>query len=55
MMDLIAYFAFCPLNSIADCGGVYETLPNGKKDCSKCILPHRRDNYDTIIKKIIKE
>ena len=44
-------FCFCPLYYI-DCPGRprYITL-NGStiKDCSKCDLPHRPDNYEPII------
>ena len=39
-------FCFCPLYSYNDCEGRY-TIVNGKKDCSKCILPHT--DYDHII------
>lgn len=27
------------------CGGNFRILDGGIKDCSKCMLPHRRENY----------
>lgn len=47
-------FCYCPLYLIKDCGGKYVILENGVKDCSGCILPHKRDNYDYVIKKLSK-
>ena len=46
-------FCFCPLYSDEDCGGNYSFF-KGRKDCSKCELPHRKDGYDIIINKIKK-
>lgn len=31
-----------------DCGGNFTYLENGVKDCSKCLVPHRRNNYGYI-------
>jgi len=47
-------FCYCPLYSIKDCGGNYSILDNKIKDCSKCMLPHKRGNYDYIILKLNK-
>lgn len=41
-------FCFCPLYTY-DCKGNYETLDNGLKDCTKCALPHIKENYLTIV------
>ena len=46
-------FCFCPLYSLGEkCGGNFTLLPDGRKDCSSCLLPHRRENYELIIKSI---
>ncbi|MEW9077385.1 cysteine-rich small domain-containing protein [Terrisporobacter glycolicus] len=45
-------FCYCPLYALKDkCGGNFRYTDSGIKDCSKCTLPHRRDNYDYIIGK----
>ena len=45
-------FCYCPLYFLGDkCGGNSKYLPNGIKDCSNCMLPHKRENYDYIIGK----
>lgn len=45
-------FCYCPLYALKDkCGGNFRYTDNGIKDCSNCTLPHRRDNYDYIIRK----
>jgi Zn-finger protein len=33
------------------CGGNYVYLENGHKDCSNCLVPHRRGSYSYIISK----
>lgn len=48
-------FCFCPLYDYEDCGGSYTYLENGNKDCSKCVLPHVRDNYGVIIERLKKK
>ncbi|MFB0920697.1 MAG: cysteine-rich small domain-containing protein [Oscillospiraceae bacterium] len=46
-------FCFCPLYHLGDkCGGNFALLPDGRKDCSSCLLPHKRENYGRIIKKL---
>lgn len=40
-------FCYCPLHAF-NCPGDYSIL-NGIKDCSKCTMPHKEHNYDTII------
>jgi len=45
-------FCYCPLYALGDkCGGNFTYLENGIKDCSACLLPHRKDNYDYVIGK----
>jgi Zn-finger protein len=46
-------FCYCPLYWIPiDCGGTYTILKGGMKDCHKCTLPHRKDGWDIIQKKL---
>ncbi len=46
-------FCYCPLYHLGKkCGGDFKYLTDGLKDCSACIMPHKRENYDAIIKKI---
>lgn len=43
-------FCYCPLYPLGDrCGGNFTYLENGVKDCSGCLVPHKKDNYDRII------
>ena len=42
-------FCYCPLYALGEkCGGNYKLLANGVKDCSGCMVPHKRNNYDYI-------
>ena len=46
-------FCYCPLYALGDkCGGNFEYLNNGLKDCSNCLRPHRRENYGAILEKM---
>ena len=39
-------FCYCPLYALADqCGGNFTYTKEGIKDCSGCMIPHRRENY----------
>ena len=43
-------FCYCPLYALGkNCGGNFVYLKNGIKDCRNCTLPHKKENYDTII------
>lgn len=45
-------FCYCPLYTLGDrCGGNFNYLDGGIKDCSKCLVPHRRDAYDRVMAK----
>lgn len=47
--DFNCLFCYCPLYMLGkDCGGGYRYKENGIKDCSACMMPHRRENYDKI-------
>ena len=51
--DFNCLFCYCPLYALGDkCGGSFTYLENGIKDCSNCLLPHRRENYDRIMEKM---
>lgn len=42
-------FCYCPLYALGDkCGGNFTYLKDGIKDCSDCLVPHKRENYDKI-------
>ncbi len=46
-------FCYCPLYALGDrCGGSFIYLENGIKDCSRCLKPHRKENYDKIMEKM---
>lgn len=45
-------FCYCPLYPLgADCGGNFTYLASGIKDCSRCLFPHRRENYDAVLER----
>ena len=46
-------FCYCPLYALGDkCGGAFTYTEKGIKDCSKCLRPHRRENYEKIVDKM---
>ena len=46
-------FCYCPLYALGDrCGGNFTYTENGIKDCSKCLIPHRRENYGRMMEKM---
>lgn len=50
--DFSCLFCFCPLFALGDgCGGDVKYTGSGLKDCSGCLYPHRRENYDEIMDK----
>lgn len=46
-------FCFCPLYN-SECPGNYKILGNGIKDCSGCVFPHNRENYNRVIKELME-
>jgi len=43
-------FCFCPLYSMGEaCGGAFRLTKEGIKDCSACLFPHRRENYNRML------
>lgn len=48
--DFNCLFCYCPLYALGEqCGGDFTYSQSGKKDCSNCVIPHRRENYEYII------
>ena len=46
-------FCYCPLYALGDkCGGNFTYTKEGIKDCSGCLIPHRRENYERIMEKM---
>ena len=46
-------FCYCPLYALAEhCGGNFCYTEGGIKDCSGCLVPHRRENYGRICEKM---
>lgn len=46
-------FCYCPLYALGEnCGGNFTYTDGGIKDCSGCLIPHKRANYDLICKKM---
>ena len=42
-------FCYCPLYALGEhCGGNFTYTPMGIKDCSNCMRPHIRENYEKI-------
>jgi Zn-finger protein len=45
-------FCYCPLYALKDrCGGNFVYDENGIKDCTHCMVPHKRENYGYITAK----
>lgn len=45
-------FCYCPLYALGEkCGGNYQYLNSGIKDCSKCMVPHGPNGYNYITSK----
>ena len=45
-------FCYCPLYLPGPrCGGSFTLLPDGRKDCSGCLYPHRREGYGEIVRR----
>lgn len=45
-------FCWCPLYALGErCGGNFRYTPDGTKDCSACLLPHRRESYGYVTDK----
>ena len=50
--DFNCLFCFCPLYALGKaCGGGCTYTENGYKDCSRCVFPHRRENYAAVLER----
>ena len=48
-------FCYCPLYALGEnCGGAFTYTKEGIKDCSGCLRPHRRENYESITQDLRK-
>lgn len=48
-------FCYCPLYALGEnCGGNITYTENGIKDCSNCLRPHKRENYEAITREMTK-
>lgn len=46
-------FCYCPLYALGEnCGGGFTYTANGIKDCSACLIPHRKDGYDIVMERM---
>ena len=53
--DFNCLFCYCPLYALGDkCGGNFTYTEQGYKDCSACLRPHCRENYDSVCKQMEK-
>ena len=44
--DFNCLFCYCPLYALGDkCGVNFRYTDKGIKDCTNCMLPHKRKNY----------
>lgn len=42
-------FCYCPLYALGEaCGGCFQYTKDGLKDCSACLIPHKRELYGRI-------
>ena len=47
-------FCYCPLYALCEnCGGNFKYTEDGIKDCSNCLVPHKRKNYEYIMSKFM--
>ena len=45
-------FCYCPLYALGEnCGGNFKYTEDGIKDCSDCLVPHKKKNYEYIMSK----
>ena len=47
-------FCYCPLYALGEnCGGNSKYTEDGIKDCSDCLVPHKKKNYEYIMSKFM--
>ena len=51
--DFNCLFCYCPLYAQGQrCGGNFALTAKGLKDCQGCLIPHQRQNYALIVKRL---
>lgn len=51
--DFNCVFCYCPLYALGEhCGGNFRYTDKGVKDCTNCIKPHKKENYEAVIEKL---
>lgn len=51
--DFNCLFCFCPLYPLGEaCGGDFQLLPQGGKDCSACLYPHEVAHYPEVMQRL---
>lgn len=49
-------FCYCPLYFKGDaCGGNYTYTETGIKNCSACLFPHKKENYEKVLQKLFEK
>lgn len=52
--DFNCLFCYCPLYALGkNCGGNFTHTDKGIKNCSNCSYPHRKENYDGVLEKLV--
>lgn len=55
LQNFSCLFCYCPLYALGDqCGGNFTYMQSGVKDCSACLRPHKRENYESISREMAK-
>ncbi len=50
--DFNCLFCYCPLYALGDrCGGNCRYTDSGVKSCEDCAFPHRRENYERVLRR----
>ena len=50
--DFNCLFCYCPLYALGDrCGGNFRYTDSGVKSCEDCAFPHRRENYERVLRR----
>ncbi len=51
--DFNCLFCFCPLYMLGnECGGNFSYNEKGIKNCTDCLIPHKKNNYEYIMNKL---
>lgn len=54
--DFNCLFCYCPLYLKGEeCGGNFIYTETGIKDCSNCLFPHKRENYEEVLKRLFEK